>query len=114
MGRWRRDLERRLTLDVPMAVGHYDDAGELYPCATARFGICADRVSAFWRLALDLTMAIWHTKMPSNDIFRFAPPLDSSAASVVGSASWGFASIVHGSIFYGRTIRNLLANLMAN
>ena len=44
MGSWSCDLERRLALDVPMAVGHYDDAGELYPCATAKFGICADRV----------------------------------------------------------------------
>jgi hypothetical protein len=30
----------------------------------------------------------------------------------VGSTSWGLASIVRH--FYGRTIRNLLANLMAN
>jgi len=29
-------------------------------------------------------------------------------------SSMGLASIVHASMFYGRTIRNLLANLMAN
>jgi hypothetical protein len=44
MGSWSCYLEGWFALNVPMSIGHYDDAGELYPCATARFGICADRV----------------------------------------------------------------------